>query len=657
MASVLCVDIDPQTMALLRRHRNPLAVQEAAGSDFVVAALKQDPTATEVLLLGTLMEDPLRLARHAGSLDQDLAVVIMAKPSVRESFGEAIDFLPSLGGDVICTNADDAGDLVKVLHDAARRTQGRRITRAQFRAAMSRSAKDHSHSPLYAEFLVRLLDQVPVAVMVLNSNGLIQSCNPLAMDLLGRSEQDMISRSLVLLFPEDQWESLSRHLAHSSATERRLPSEEFSFLPPNSERKTISISATPFMGRGGDHGTLVFLQDCNALRFARRTHRSTGMRIDDLEQLESMAAFAGEVARELNNELVPVVGNTDLLLQEHDLDPERREILERILRGGSRAALIAGQLHSFAGTAPLELERIELHELLSAELPGLRQELGSAITWSIDLGPEHLPAVLGDAQQLAQALRNLVTISARAIGDQGGEISLRLGQARPRPMHALRASGQGVQADCAMPYIELADDGCNEDSASRLGSFDRRALTRSTHVNWRLAAVVGVVRAHGGVLEIDFPPESGMIYRMLLPAAPEVSCQGSGEAAEMEPLGALLIVDDEEEVLRLTCRVLELNGLATIKVRTADEALELVKQPSAQISAMVADASLFRGYESTASFRDYRPNLPIILCSGYDRKRVEQEYVALAATTFLQKPFTIEELMDKVGLVLDVQRD
>src|SRR5262245_24683974 len=130
MVTVLCMDIEPETLAKLQRHRRPPILREAASPAHLIAALEHDPTATELLVLGSAVEDPLRLVHHAHALDEDLAVLLLTSAQSLAPLRAALEFLPSLRGDVSCACADDSDALSSAIEAAARRTQKRRIFRA-----------------------------------------------------------------------------------------------------------------------------------------------------------------------------------------------------------------------------------------------------------------------------------------------------------------------------------------------------------------------------------------------------------------------------------------------------------------------------------------------------------------------------------------------
>src|SRR5262245_48416583 len=165
MVSVLCMDVEPETLAQLQRYRRPPILHEADSSAHLIAALEHDPTATEVVILGKGVDDPLRLVHHVHALDEDLAVMMLASVAAAENLRAGRLFVPSLRGDVTCACATDVESLSNAIEEAARRTQKRRIFRTMNMASVAHLEGAAVELPTTAPFLVRLLDHSPAGIV------------------------------------------------------------------------------------------------------------------------------------------------------------------------------------------------------------------------------------------------------------------------------------------------------------------------------------------------------------------------------------------------------------------------------------------------------------------------------------------------------------
>ncbi len=648
MVTVLCMDIEPETLARLQRHRKPPILREAASPEHLIAAIEHDPTSTEAVLLGKEVENPLQLVQHTHALDEDLAVVLLARPDILRTLREAVGFLPSLGGDISCADAEDIEALPTMVEEAAKRTQRRRILRALVHTSEGQPGPSLRH-PFPAPFLMRVLDHVPAGVVVLNPRGLVQTSNPVACDLFELRERDVVGRALVLLFLEADWERLSDFLTRSSATERRVPGQVFLYASPSGRKRWIEVTAVPFLGIDRERGALVFLQDKSLLQRYEEERRGTDPVRQETQRLEGLASFAGVVAHHFNNLLVPIPGNADLLLQDQALEPAARSVLERILEGSRRAAEIADQLLTFAGRRISSPELLDVNEAVSAALQPLEGIVPSRVALTVELGSD-LPAVSADPELVQQILKNLVLHASGAVGADAGRIHVSTGCAQLRPTHRLLWPPRFQPSQDPFVYFEVTDD-ARMAPAARLQTFDRRPSSRSGGADLKLAAVLGAVRSQGSALEVDFPPQGGMSFRILFlpPNAP--ACSG-GEDPGSER--TVLIIDDEENVRSLTQHVLARNGVCAMTAPGVREGLEILRSRGSDVEAVLLDAGLASASDEAdlEEFKRSRPDLPVILCSSQDRGRAATILPRLSAAGFLQKPFTVDLLVRAVRDVL-----
>ena len=650
MVTVLCMDVEPETLAQLQRHRRPPILREADSPAHLIAALEHDPTATEAVVLGAGVDDPLRLVHYAHALDEDLAVLLLATAESVEPLREALGFVPSLRGDVSCARTDDAEALSAAIEEAAKRTQKRRIFRAMSSATVTRLQEAAVAAPLPAPFLVRLLDHSPVGILVLNPQGRIQLGNPCAIDLFALSEKELIGRSFVLLFPESEWEKLSHHLARCSATERRILPEVFRCTTPPGDERFMEITAAPFPGAKGERGTLVFLQD-RTLRQQREQGELAEREVQAVQRISSLASFGGQVGQRFQGKLAAIVEDAELLL-ESTSEPAARGVMQRILDGGREAAAIADQLLTFAGQKPLRLEPVELSGLVRATMDTVEDSIPKRIALCVDLKPD-LPSVLADAEHVRAIVRNLVRQAAEAIGARTGQIDVSSGVSDPRPSQRLPCGKEAdpLRGPCA--YLEVSDDAREKDASGRLQAFDRRSASRMPGADIALAAVLGAVRSQGGSIEVEFPARGGTAFRVLFPL------HSAPPRPEAEPeSGTLLLFSQEPSTRSVTQRILEHYGLTVLATTDVEEALQLLRSKEHAFHALLVEADQGEpGRDLLAEVERMQLALPVILASSDPESREAATRSGREPAAFLQKPFTVELLIRTVRGVLQVERE
>jgi CheY-like chemotaxis protein len=313
---------------------------------------------------------------------------------------------------------------------------------------------------------------------------------------------------------------------------------------------------------------------------------------------------------------------------------------------------------AYAGQGPIAVERIDLSALVR-ELGDLLASAGGRRARPVYELRSDLPAILGDATQLGQVAMNLITNAAEALDDAGGTISIRTGTlqlpAAPAGQRLGAELGPGEHV-----YFEVEDSGCGMDPATQARIFDPFFTTKFTGRGLGLAAALGIVRGHGGAIEIESHRGRGSRFRVILPAAPPLRAAASPPAADAAPWrgsGTVLLVDDDEGVRAFGVAALRRCGLGVLVARDGREALELYAQRSAEIDVVVLDRTLpgTHNDDVLGAMRRIRPDVRVVLMSGYAEEPPAGPPPAppggLAGT--LRKPFTHEALAGEVRRLLE----
>ncbi|MBX3246202.1 MAG: MASE1 domain-containing protein [Myxococcales bacterium] len=410
------------------------------------------------------------------------------------------------------------------------------------------------------------------------------------------------------------------------------------------------------------------------------------VRMRDKQRLEGLGLLASGVAHDFNNILAAIRVNADLLVGHVDAD--ERPLLDEIDHAVVRAAELCHQLMAYAGRSPSPLGPVELgsvaEDVRRLVSPALRKDVSLEIAT-----PEGLPAALGVASQLRQVLMNLVLNAAEAIGGRGGRV---------------RVSAR-VERDSIL--LEVEDDGPGMDEATRARIFDPFFTTKATGRGLGLAAVAGIVKAHGGALEVESRLNVGTTFRIRLQRAVGSLEERSGAAAllgersappslespqvasspppslESPQVGSstppslespqvasstpslesprlasptpseevrrlrVLVADDEapiREVLRVAL-ALEGHDVETV----ADGTAAVARASSETFDLVLLDLTMpgCGGAEALAGIRRARPSIHAVLMSGYDESQTPHDEV------FLAKPFSITALLAAVRVALE----
>ncbi len=225
---------------------------------------------------------------------------------------------------------------------------------------------------------------------------------------------------------------------------------------------------------------------------------------------ESVGTLAAGVAHDFNNLLVSVLGNASLAQEFLPADNPAAGLLEGIIKAGEQAAVLTRQMLAYSGQGRFLVEAVNLSEIAAQAGAAMRAALPGNVALRLELDPE-LPSIQADRRQMRQALTNLVTNGAEAMGEGGGEVVVRTG---------VESVGDGTElAPGRYVRLEVRDHGCGMDEATKARIFEPFYSTKFTGRGLGLAAVAGIVRGHKGAVLVTSAPGKGACFQVLLPAS------------------------------------------------------------------------------------------------------------------------------------------
>ena len=365
------------------------------------------------------------------------------------------------------------------------------------------------------------------------------------------------------------------------------------------------------------------------------------------ERLAAMSRLAGRVSHECNNLLMIAGGYSEELLAGLPPESPLREGAEQIVAAVDRLSRLTGELLRFVRRPELSPKTFDLNTFLEQLEPAIRRRLGEDIELDVRRSPD-LPAVKADPAALSDAL-SAFAARAREAMPQGGRWvvetrSVDVAEALPP------ASGRLKPGRYA--GIVLTDTGPAPDQEALRTVFDPALLDPRPRTD--LAPAYRDVRELGGDIEVEAVPEGGARFTILLPAeaaAPEPA----EEAPPAPPPKTVLLAEDEEGIRKLVGRFLRKQGLDVIEAAGGEEALRLAEAREAPIDLLIADVQLggLRGDELARRLAERRPGLKVLLVSGYAGEELERGTPLPEGAEFLEKPFSLTKLAEKVRSLLE----
>ena len=363
------------------------------------------------------------------------------------------------------------------------------------------------------------------------------------------------------------------------------------------------------------------------------------------QKLEALGTLAGGIAHDFNNLLLAITGNAHLAVL--DLPPAHpaQACLQEIDKASARASDLVRRIMSFSRPGEHKRENIRLAPLVDEVLKLMRATL-PAIIQIRSTASEDVPVVAADPTQLHQILVNLLTNAAHAIGARRGRIDLSLDLVE---LDAERASTMGL-CEGKHARLTISDDGCGMGQETLERIFDPFFTTKpfGQGTGLGLSVVHGIVKSHDGAITVSSEPDKGTTFQIYLPKS-QGPVPGVPER-RTEPLrpgtGRVLYIDDEEALVFLATRTLRRMGYEVTGMSEPARALEAFKARVNDFDLVVTDLSMpgMSGFELARQILELRPELPILMTSGYARPEDRDMALRMGIRDLILKPSSIAEL-------------
>jgi two-component system cell cycle sensor histidine kinase/response regulator CckA len=507
---------------------------------------------------------------------------------------------------------------------------------------------------------VQVLENLPVGVGVLDRDGRITFENPASLSIWGVGNEAGLQRYWEYRgwrgdtgepMPPEEWPAV-KAIQQGETTLNQMVTIEV----PDGVQKIVLTSAVPLRSAGGEIlGAIALSQDITERRAAEDALRRSEEQLQQAQKMEAVGQLAGGIAHDFNNLLTGILSYSDLILQELHLGDPIRADLEQIRHAAQRAASLTRQLLAFSRRQVLQPKIHSLNATV-AELDGmLRRLLGADVELQTELDAG-LWYVLADPSQLEQVLVNLV-VNARDAMPTGGRVVITTANALLDVAAAERANGVRPGA-----YVQLSvrDTGVGMDVPTQARIFDPFFTTKEAGqgTGLGLSTVYGIVEQSGGHIAVESAPGQGSTFNIYLPrhAGPGASVPPAADRRRL-PGGTetLLLVEDETAVRSSARRLLEHHGYTVIEARHGADGLRIVEQGEQKIDLVLTDLVMpeMGGRELVERLRARHPGLKVLFMSGYSQRAVTVDGTMPPATGFVEKPFTVEQLTQRLREILD----
>jgi|GEM_PF-976505 len=495
-----------------------------------------------------------------------------------------------------------------------------------------------------------LVEGTPDLITRVDTAGRLVFVNHAAEEIFGMSPRDCLGRvAFDFIHPEDR-------AATVAAFEEWLASTEALFFHEN---RQVGIDGREhYMAwsiraeRDEDariQGFAGTARDITEKKHAAEERGKLEKQLQQAQRMESLGVLAGGIAHDFNNILMTILGNADLALLRLPAESPALGNLQQIENAARKAADLAGQMLAYSGKGRFVVESVDLNRLIEEMIHILKVGIAKKAGLNLNFG-QGIPAVEGDATQLRQIIMNLVINASEAIGDHSGFISVSTGlQKCDRSDLQDTAFGDDLPAG---PYVflEVADTGCGMDAETLGHLYEPFFTTKFTGRGLGMAATLGIVRGHKGVIKVSSEVGRGTAFKVLLPAHVGTTVPAATREAgsHWQGNGTVLLVDDEETVRAVGREMLQELGFSVLLAADGREAVDIYRERHGEIGWVLMDLTMPRldGEQAFRQLRCIDPAARVIMTSGYNVQEVSQKFQDQGMTGFLQKPFRISTLRD-----------
>ncbi len=484
-------------------------------------------------------------------------------------------------------------------------------------------------------------------------DGDILDVNPRGCEMLGYRRSELVGHNVRELLPPEFADRFDAMMEQIRA-EGGMTLEGVNFhreghaIPVEVSARIIDLEGEPKL--------LTLVRDITERKRAEDQRREMEEHLLHRQKLESLGIMSGGLAHDFNNLLVGILGFSELALKNlGGAHPARRMVME-IVRAARSANDLTLQLLAYSGSGPHEAEPYDLNQIVEDIIFVVRTSVSKKVVIQpvLDRG---IPPLLGNPTQIQQVAMNLCLNAGEAIGERRGLIQLLTGVEELGEPELRRGLAPAPVEPGTYVYLEVRDDGCGMGVEESQRIFDPFYTTKRPGRGLGLAAVWGIVRDHAGLVVVDSVPGEGTRFRVLLPQRDAIDGEERPSLEEDLPGGdeTILLVDDEPVVRAYASEALDMLGYHVVLASDGAEALRTYESLRPDVDLVIADAMMpeIGGVELFTALRELDPALRVILSSGYDELETTRPLTDAGLAGFLQKPYTLRALAERVRAALD----
>jgi PAS domain S-box-containing protein len=495
-----------------------------------------------------------------------------------------------------------------------------------------------------------LVEQAPDGFELLDQQGRFVDLNLATCKQLGYSRPELLNLGIPdidPIFNLGRFEALFESLQGKSST--------FETIHRRKDGSTFPVEVTSSVVMlGGERRMVSLVRDITERKRAEEERERLQNHLFQAQKMESVGRLAGGIAHDLNNVISAILGNLYLLQEEVCGRPSARESAGEILKAATRAKELVQQILTFSRRRDQQKQILRLDGIIHEVAKLLRASLPANISIDLAIDPQ-TPPVLADPTQMHQVLMNLGTNAWQSMEAHGGHLTIKLDRLVPGAALARQYPELKPQE---YSHLTVADTGQGMDARTMEHIFEPFFTTKSAGkgTGLGLSVVHGIVRACEGVITTASEEGRGTTFEIYLPSQPAAT--GSVSVAPVPAVDGqgrrILVVDDEEAIVRVLLLTLKRFNYLPTGCHDGPDALLRFQTDPGQFDLVVTDLNMptMNGLEVATRMHEQRPDLPVILCSGFAAELTEEKLASAGISRILNKPVSPGELAEAIQQIL-----
>ena len=495
------------------------------------------------------------------------------------------------------------------------------------------------------EQLKSFLNANPNPVVVYNSQGHPLFLNPAFTKIFGWTMEELEGKKIPFV-PPDQMLITNEKIQQLFQSHKTI-SFNTRRLTKNGDIRDVLISASEIKGNEKEAaGMVVNLVDITE---AKRLES----KFQAVQRIESLGILAGGIAHDFNNILASIIGYTELALDIAKKGTQQREHLKEVLIAGNRATDLVKQILTFSRQANQEQKPVQIKLIVKEALKLLRASIPSTI--AIEQKIQSTALLMGDATQIHQVVMNLCTNASHSMLDKGGVLTVNLSDLE---LNSEFISRHSDLSPGSYIMLTITDTGHGMPPEVLEKIFDPFFTTKEKGegTGMGLSVVHGIVHSHGGTIYAYSEPGKGSTFKVFFPAI-ESLMTSEEKIDTWIPTGTerILFIDDEPAIVNMGKQILESLGYEVVTRTSSIEALEYFKARPNNFDLIVTDMTMpkMTGDILASELMKVKPNIPIILCTGFSARIDEKKAMMMGIRAFVSKPILKRDIAETIRKVLD----